>query len=60
MKTILFPTDITNDHPIALNYLRLLAKGWQARIVALHIFQPMISANALPTNNKQNISKHAV
>lgn len=51
MKTILFPTDITNNHPIALNYLRLLARGWQARVVVLHVYQPLISANALPTFN---------
>lgn len=51
MKTILFPTDIADNHAIALNYLRLLARGWQARVVVLHVFQPLIAANALPTFN---------
>lgn len=60
MKTILFPTDIATNHPIALNYLRLLARGWQARVVALHVFQPMIAANALPTFNDPAIATPGV
>jgi nucleotide-binding universal stress UspA family protein len=51
MKTILFPTDFAPQSPFVLDYLRLLARGWQARVVAVHVFQPLIAAGTLPAFN---------
>ncbi|MEZ0610532.1 universal stress protein [Fibrella sp. WM1] len=59
MKTILFPTDISDNHTIALNYLRLLARGWKARVVVVHVYQPLISASALPTFNDPTLATPA-
>jgi nucleotide-binding universal stress UspA family protein len=48
MKTILFPTDLAQIPPVVMSYLRMLAHRWQARVVVLHAFQPLIAAGSLP------------
>jgi nucleotide-binding universal stress UspA family protein len=48
MKTILFPTDLSQPAPTTLEFLRLLAHRWEARVVVLHTFQPLIATGMLP------------
>ena len=49
MKTILFPTDLFDQHAGTYAYLRLFARAWQARVVVLHVFQPVAADTTLPT-----------
>jgi nucleotide-binding universal stress UspA family protein len=49
MKTILFPTDLFDQSSTSLGYLHLIAKAWQARIVVLHVYQPVVADTTLPT-----------
>ncbi|MBO0948061.1 universal stress protein [Fibrella forsythiae] len=49
MKTILFPTDLFDQSSTTLSYLHLMARVWQARVILLHVYQPVIADTSLPT-----------
>lgn len=49
MKTILFPTDLFDQSSNTLTYLHLIARAWQARVILLHVYQPVIADTSLPT-----------
>jgi len=49
MKTILFPTDLFDQSSSTLTYLHLMARAWQARVIVLHVYQPVIADTSLPT-----------
>lgn len=49
MKTILFPTDLFDHSSATSTYLHLMAKAWQARVILLHVYQPVIADTSLPT-----------
>ncbi|RYF51622.1 MAG: universal stress protein, partial [Cytophagaceae bacterium] len=49
MKTILFPTDLFDQSSTTLSYLHLMARAWQARVILLHVYQPVIADTSLPT-----------
>jgi nucleotide-binding universal stress UspA family protein len=49
MKTILFPTDLFDHSSTTLAYLRLIAGAWKARVVVLHVYQPVVADTSLPT-----------
>lgn len=49
MKTILFPTDLFDQSSTTLSYLHLMAEAWQARVILMHVYQPVIADTSLPT-----------
>lgn len=49
MKTILFPSDLFDQSSSTYAYLNLMARAWQARVIVLHVYQPAIIDNSLPT-----------
>ncbi|MEZ0540105.1 universal stress protein [Fibrella arboris] len=49
MKTILFPTDLFDQSPSTRSYLHLMASAWQARVILLHVYQPVVADTSLTT-----------
>lgn len=49
MKTILFPTDLFDQSSTALSYVHLMARALKARVILLHVYQPVIADTSLPT-----------
>ena len=55
MKTILFPTDFLAHSPATTSYLHLMAKAYDARVIVLHVYQPVVADATLPTFNDPGI-----
>ena len=55
MKTILFPTDFLANSPLTVSYLWLMAKAYEAKIIVLHVYQPVVADATLPTFNDPGI-----
>ena len=49
MKTILFPTDLFDQSSDTFTYLHLMARAWQARVILLHVYQPVVADTSLST-----------
>lgn len=55
MKTILFPTDFLAQSPVTSDYLRMMATTYDAKIIVLHVFQPVVADATLPTFNDPGV-----
>lgn len=55
MKTILFPTDFLVHSSVTTDYLRMMAKAYDAKIIVVHVYQPVVADATLPTFNDPGI-----
>ncbi|MEZ0485068.1 universal stress protein [Fibrella aquatica] len=49
MKTILFPTDLFDQSSTTFTYLNLMARAWEARVIVLHVYQPVVADTSFST-----------
>lgn len=55
MKTILFPADFLSHSPITVDYLRMMTKAYDAKVIVLHIYQPVVADATLPMFNDPGV-----